>query len=101
MTVVFVPFYSNLYFFKSCLLLRPESYTGRIQEVHLNTFIFYAVDEQKLHITLTKDNFLELNIIDTGQFNVFIAGCSLKQKSTPTFAIDTKTILKQADTGST
>jgi len=43
----------------------------------------------------------ELNIIDTGQFNVFIAGCSLKQKSTPTFAIDTKTILKQADTGST
>jgi len=85
-------FNGNLNLFKSCLLLRPESYTGRIQEVHLNTFIFYAVDEQKLHVAMTEANFLDLNIIYTGQFNVYIAGCSLKQKSTPTFAIYTKAI---------
>jgi hypothetical protein len=48
---------------------------------------------------MTEANFLDLNIIDTGQFNVYIAGCSLKQKSTPTFAFYTKTILKQEETG--
>jgi len=94
MTVVFALFYIDLYFFKSCLLLRPESYTGRIQEVDFDAFIFYTVDEQKSHVTMMKADFFKLNIVDIGQFDVYISSCPLEKKSTPAFALDAKAILK-------